>query len=146
MKFYFEQMLKVLAFYLEKRKKKSTSDFFLSCSRKQNKKALFTDTIFRNGFVEPNLNILNVQLYSAQRPEMNLYCTFLQLEFQSLLIKVISILLHWCLFFYSSVDFYFIDSCILLFRSQSCIGFPLTLFFMKSNFNFIALLFVLLFC
>ena len=33
---------------------------------------------------------------------------FLQLEFQFLLIKVISVLLHWFLFFYSSVDFYFL--------------------------------------
>ena len=53
MKFCFKQMLKVSAFYLEKEKSfipDNENNNFLSRCQYQNKKALFTDSIFREGF------------------------------------------------------------------------------------------------
>ena len=43
-------MLKVSAFYLEKQKSFIPKKSFLGCSQYQNKKALFTEPIFREGF------------------------------------------------------------------------------------------------
>ena len=50
MKFIFKQMLKVSAFYLEKQKILFLKKYFFGRSQYQNKKALFTDPIFREGF------------------------------------------------------------------------------------------------
>jgi hypothetical protein len=53
-KFFFKQILKESAFYLEKKiitKKK----YFLSRCQYQNKKVLFTDPIFSEGFDLPNI-------------------------------------------------------------------------------------------
>ena len=49
-KLYFKQMLKVSAFYLEKQKGFIPKKNSLSRCQYQNKKALFTDLIFREGF------------------------------------------------------------------------------------------------
>ena len=46
-KFFFQKMLKVSAFYLEKQKSFIPKKI---CCQYQNKKALFTDLIFRDGF------------------------------------------------------------------------------------------------
>ena len=49
---FFKQMLKVSAFYLEKQKSLiPKKNIFLSRCQYQNKKALFTDPIFSEGFV-----------------------------------------------------------------------------------------------
>ena len=50
MKFFFKQMLKVSVFYLENKKVLSLKKYFLSRCRYHNKKALFTDPIFSEGF------------------------------------------------------------------------------------------------
>ena len=50
MKFYFKQILKVSAFYLEKQKHFIPKKKMLSRCQYQNKKALFTDPIFSQGF------------------------------------------------------------------------------------------------
>jgi len=46
----FKQILKVSAFYLEKQKQKNIPKKNLSCCQYQNKEALFTNPIFREGF------------------------------------------------------------------------------------------------
>ena len=43
-------MLKVSAFYLEKQKSFIPKKYFLGCCQYQNKKAVFTDPIFSEGF------------------------------------------------------------------------------------------------
>jgi len=43
-------MLKVSDFYLEKQKSFISKKIFLGCCQYQNKKALFTDPIFSEGF------------------------------------------------------------------------------------------------
>ena len=49
MKFIFKQMLKVSTSYLEKQKK-IVNKYFFGRSQYKNKKALLTDSIFREGF------------------------------------------------------------------------------------------------
>ena len=49
-KFSFKQMLKVSAFYLQKQKSLIPKKVFLSHCQYQNKKALYTDPIFSEGF------------------------------------------------------------------------------------------------
>ena len=50
MKLNFKQILKVLAFYLKKQKSCIPKKIFLGRCQYQNKKALFTDPIFSEGF------------------------------------------------------------------------------------------------
>jgi hypothetical protein len=50
MKFFFKQIRKVLAFYLEKQKSFINKKKNLSRCQYQNKKALFSDPIFSEGF------------------------------------------------------------------------------------------------
>ena len=50
MKFFFKQTLKISAFYLEKQKSFIPKKKFWSRCQYQNKKALFTDPIFSEGF------------------------------------------------------------------------------------------------
>ena len=50
MKFFFKQILKVSAFYLEKQKSFFAKKNVLSHCQYQNKKALFTDPIFSEDF------------------------------------------------------------------------------------------------
>ena len=50
MKFPFKQMLKISAFYLAKQKSFIPKKYNLGRSQYQNKKALFTDPIFSDGF------------------------------------------------------------------------------------------------
>ena len=49
-KFHFKQMLKVSAFYLEKQESFVPKKSFLSRCQNQNKKDLYTDLIFSEGF------------------------------------------------------------------------------------------------
>ena len=49
-KFCFKQMLKVSDFYLEKQKFYFLKKYLLGCWQYQNKKTLFTDSIFKDGF------------------------------------------------------------------------------------------------
>ena len=51
MKLFFKQMLKFSDFYLEKQKSFISKKKFVSRCQCQNKKALFTDPIFCEGFV-----------------------------------------------------------------------------------------------
>ena len=50
MKLFFKEMLKVSAFYLEAQISFILKNYFLGRSQYQNKKALFTDPIFSEGF------------------------------------------------------------------------------------------------
>ena len=59
-KFCFKQMLKVSAFYLEKQKNFIPKKTFLSRCQYQNKKALFTDSIFRDGFVPTYIRYISL--------------------------------------------------------------------------------------
>ena len=56
-------MLKVSAFYPEKQKKNiPKKEYFLSHCQYQNKKALFTDPIFSEGFDSPGLLFFTTEL------------------------------------------------------------------------------------
>ena len=55
MKFFFKQMLKISVFYLIKQKSFIPKKYDLGGSQYQNKKALFTDPIFSNGFGGPSI-------------------------------------------------------------------------------------------
>ena len=60
MKFCFQQMLKVSAFYLQKRKSVIPSKKILRYCQYQNKKALFTDPIFSEGFGVNQLKVIHI--------------------------------------------------------------------------------------
>ena len=62
MKKIFKQMLKVSTFYLEKQKVLFINKYLLARSQYQNKKALFTDPIFSDGFGLDIYQYLNVPL------------------------------------------------------------------------------------
>ena len=65
LKFFFKQMLKVSAFYLEKQKSFIPKKNFLGRCQYQNKKALFTGPIFSEGFGD-NFVKLCLLVYEAQ--------------------------------------------------------------------------------
>ena len=60
-KFFFKQMLEISAFYLVKQKSFIPKKYDLGRSQYQNKKALFTDPIFSDGF--DFYNVANLAIY-----------------------------------------------------------------------------------
>jgi hypothetical protein len=68
MKFFFKQMLKVSALYLEKQKSFIPKKKKISLCQYQNKKALFTDPIFSEGFVSNLKSNLELNLVYSLGP------------------------------------------------------------------------------
>ena len=76
MKNFFKQMLKVSTFYLEKQKVLFINKYLLARSQYQNKKALFTDPIFSEGFGQSDSLVLCMQHPTrCQYPLINYHAT-----------------------------------------------------------------------
>ena len=81
MKFFFKQMLKVSVFYLEKQKSLIPKKKCFGRCQYQNKKALFTDPNFSEGFalaclpLQGSRGALGDRLESRARAQLCLLCT-----------------------------------------------------------------------